>query len=82
MAAERKEKVIRVLQILQTTDKKTPVNATHVKNFMSCHSLAFAYCHKLTHFPVTVSGALAPDFLLYSTDHLMVCYKTHHVLIY
>ena len=49
---------------------------------MSCHSLAFAYCHKLTHFPVTVSGALAPDFLLYSTDHLMVCYKTHHVLIY
>lgn len=30
MAAERKEKVIRVLQILQTTDKKTPVNATQI----------------------------------------------------
>lgn len=32
MAAERKEKVIRVLQILQTTDKKTPVNATQIVN--------------------------------------------------
>ena len=30
MAAERKKKVIRVLQILQTTDKKTPVNATQI----------------------------------------------------
>lgn len=30
MAVERKEKVIRVLQILQTTDKKTPVNATQI----------------------------------------------------
>ncbi len=30
MAAERKEKVIRVLQILQTTDKMTPVNSTHI----------------------------------------------------
>lgn len=32
MAAERKEKVIRVLQILQTTDKKTPVNALQIVN--------------------------------------------------
>lgn len=30
MAAERKEKIIRVLQILQTTDKRTPVNATQI----------------------------------------------------
>lgn len=30
MAAERKEKIIRVLQILQTTDKKTPINATQI----------------------------------------------------
>ena len=30
MAAERKEKVIRVLQILETTDNKTPVNATQI----------------------------------------------------
>ena len=30
MAAERKEKIIRVLQILQTTDKMTPVNATQI----------------------------------------------------
>ena len=30
MAAERKEKIIRVLQILQTTDKNTPVNATQI----------------------------------------------------
>lgn len=30
MAAERKEKIIRVLQVLQTTDKKTPINATQI----------------------------------------------------
>lgn len=30
MAAGRKEKIIRVLQILKTTDKKTPVNATQI----------------------------------------------------
>lgn len=30
MAIERKEKIIRVLQVLQTTDKKTPVNATQI----------------------------------------------------
>lgn len=30
MATERKEKVIRVLQILQTTDVKTPINATQI----------------------------------------------------
>ena len=53
-----------------------------VKNSMSCHSSALTRCHKLTHLFVTTSGAFAPDFLLYSTDHLMVCYKTHHVLIY
>ncbi len=30
MATERKEKLIRVLQILETTDKKTPINATSI----------------------------------------------------
>lgn len=30
MAVERKEKIIRVLQILQTTDEKTPINATQI----------------------------------------------------
>ena len=30
MAVERKEKIIRVLQILQTTDKKTPINANQI----------------------------------------------------
>lgn len=30
MATERKEKLIRVLQILETTDKKTPMNATQM----------------------------------------------------
>lgn len=30
MATERKEKLIRVLQIMQTTDEKTPLNATQI----------------------------------------------------
>lgn len=30
MATERKKKLIRVLQILETTDKKTPINATSI----------------------------------------------------
>ena len=39
MAAERKEKVIRVLQILQTADKKTPDRRSiyrDVKMLQSC----------------------------------------------
>ena len=54
----------------------------NVKNFMSCHSFALTRCHKLIHLFVTASGAFAPDFLLYSTDHFMVSYKPHHMLIY
>ena len=53
-----------------------------VKNFMSCHSSALTHCHKLIHFLVTVSGAFAPDFLLYSSDHFMVSHKSHHMLVY
>ena len=49
---------------------------------MSCHSSALTRCHKLIHLSVTYSGACAPVLLLYSTDHLMVSHKTHHVLIY
>ena len=30
MATERKEKLIRVLQLLESTDKKTPMNATQI----------------------------------------------------
>ena len=33
-----------------------------VKNSMSCHRFALTLCHKLIHFPVTVSGAIAPVF--------------------
>ena len=36
-------------------------------------------CHKLTLLSVTASGALAPDFLLYSSNHFMVSYKSHHI---
>ena len=53
-----------------------------VKNSMSCHSSALTRCHKLTHLSVTTSGAFAPDFLLYSSNHFMVSYKPHHMLIY
>ena len=49
---------------------------------MSYHNSALTRCHKLTHLSVTVSGALAPDFLLYSSNHFMVSYKSHHMLIY
>ena len=48
---------------------------------MSCHSSARTRCHKLIHPSVTVSGAIAPDFLLYSSDHFMVSCKSHHVFI-
>ncbi len=49
---------------------------------MSCHNSALTRCHKLTLLSVTASGALAPDFLLYSSNHFMVSYKSHHMLIY
>ena len=49
---------------------------------MSCHSSALTHCHKLIQFSVTTFGAFAPDFLLYSTNHFMVSYKSHHMFVY
>ena len=50
-----------------------------VKNSMSCHNSALTRCHKLTLLSVAASRALAPDFLLYSSNHFMVSYKSHHI---
>ena len=35
MATETKEKLIRVLQLMQTTDEKTPMNATQIVEKLS-----------------------------------------------
>ena len=35
MATETKEKLIRVLQLMQTTDEKTPMNATKIVEKLS-----------------------------------------------
>lgn len=49
---------------------------------MSCLNSALTRCHKLIQLSVTTSGAFAPVFLLYSSNHFMVSYKSHHMLIY
>lgn len=49
---------------------------------MSCLNSVLTRCHKLIQLSVTTSGAFTPVFLLYSSNHFMVSYKSHHMFIY
>ena len=57
-------------------------NSYGVANLMSCHNSALTCCHKLVHLSVTVPGLSPRKSLLYRSNHLMVCHKSYHMLVY